>query len=46
MAVCTVDTAGCISGRHWLFTCAKADCGTHDPGTTPGETYWTITQCN
>jgi len=45
-AVCAVDTAGCIKGKNWLFSCSQAGCGSHPPGTTDGEGYWTITQCN
>jgi len=46
MAMCAVNTGGCISGRNWLFTCSAVGCGTHAPGTAAGEGFWTITQCN
>lgn len=45
LATCAVNTGGCISGKSWLFTCAKAGCADKAPGTTAGEGYWTITQC-
>ncbi|HYQ41361.1 MAG TPA: hypothetical protein VER11_05330, partial [Polyangiaceae bacterium] len=45
-AVCMVDTAGCITGKNWLFTCKLAGCGSHTPGTTDGESYWNVSQCN
>jgi hypothetical protein len=45
-AVCMVNTAGCVMGKNWLFTCTVAGCAAHTPGTTDGESYWSVAQCN
>jgi hypothetical protein len=45
-AVCLVNTAGCVETKNWLFSCKAAGCGAHTPGTTDGENYWTVSQCN
>jgi hypothetical protein len=45
-AVCQVNTAGCVKDKNWLFTCTVSNCGAHIPGTTDGEGYWSVAQCN
>jgi hypothetical protein len=45
IAVCTVGTAGCISGRTMLFEC-QSGCDTHSPTTIVDNQYWRIeAQC-
>jgi hypothetical protein len=43
--VCTVGTAGCISGRTMVFECISA-CDTHSPATIVDNQYWKVdAQC-
>jgi hypothetical protein len=46
LAMCIVNTGGCIANKEMLFNCV-ADCGSTTPGTGADQNKWTIAeQCN